>query len=170
VNQTVFYKETFEGDSYRLTFGYDAQIVKLIKNLPAQYRTWDREHKDWTIADHQMEFLQALLKTYDYPTSSMGKESRPREYVRSGHNEHSYTNTDYDSNARDAYDRAKWGRQQNTRPPRSSPSNDWAHSLFRAVGPDRAEAVYKALSRVLHPDTPTGDHQLMQQLNEARRR
>jgi hypothetical protein len=43
----------------------------------------------------------------------------------------------------------------------------WAKLLFQAVGPDRAEAVYRALAKVLHPDTPTGDTRLQQQLNAA---
>lgn len=45
----------------------------------------------------------------------------------------------------------------------------WADELFTAVGPSRAEVVYRALSRVLHPDAG-GDTALMQQLNAARQR
>lgn len=44
----------------------------------------------------------------------------------------------------------------------------WADALFAAVGPERIEAVFRALTRVLHPDAPTGNHDLMQQLNRAR--
>ncbi|WP_176358175.1 hypothetical protein [Mycobacterium persicum] len=52
--------------------------------------------------------------------------------------------------------------------PHTSSSGDWAHALFRAVGPQRAPAVHRALSRVLHPDTPTGCPVLQRQLNDAR--
>lgn len=48
----------------------------------------------------------------------------------------------------------------------SAPS--WAASLFTAVGPARADAVFRALARVLHPDTPTGDIALMRELLEVR--
>lgn len=43
----------------------------------------------------------------------------------------------------------------------------WAHMLFTAVGPSRAGAVHRALTKVLHPDTATGDTALQQQLNDA---
>lgn len=52
---------------------------------------------------------------------------------------------------------------------RATPGADWAESLLDAVGPAQAEAVFKALTRVLHPDAG-GDHVLMSQLNEARRK
>ncbi len=41
------------------------------------------------------------------------------------------------------------------------------HALFFAptMPPDKAQARYRALSKVLHPDTATGDTQLMQRLN-----
>jgi hypothetical protein len=46
---------------------------------------------------------------------------------------------------------------------------DWATSLFQAVGEDRAPAVHRALSTVLHPDKSTGSTELQQQLNDGRR-
>lgn len=45
----------------------------------------------------------------------------------------------------------------------------WAHTLFRAVGATRTTAVYRVLSKVLHPDTATGDATLQRQLNDAKR-
>lgn len=39
--------------------------------------------------------------------------------------------------------------------------------LLAAVGPARVTAVHRALTKVLHPDTPTGDTALQQQLNDA---
>lgn len=54
--------------------------------------------------------------------------------------------------------------------PSCSPQSDaseWAYQLFRRVGPTRQRAAFRALSRVLHPDTPTGDKQLQQELNDA---
>jgi hypothetical protein len=45
---------------------------------------------------------------------------------------------------------------------------DWARELFKAVGPQRRDAVYRALSKVLHPDLETGSTQLQRHLNDAR--
>lgn len=47
---------------------------------------------------------------------------------------------------------------------------NWADALFDRVGPERAEVIYKLLSRVLHPDMPLGSTELQRELNEARRR
>ena len=50
---------------------------------------------------------------------------------------------------------------------RSTPAEGWASALLKAVGPQHQDRVYRALSRVLHPDAG-GDTQLMQDLNRAR--
>jgi hypothetical protein len=62
-------------------------------------------------------------------------------------------------------------------PPRTDPppraggpildTAQWARILFRRVGPNRREPVFRALTRILHPDVG-GDHRLMQELNVAR--
>jgi hypothetical protein len=41
-------------------------------------------------------------------------------------------------------------------------------ALFHHVGPNRVDPVHRALTRVLHPDTDTGDTRLQQELNDAR--
>lgn len=46
-------------------------------------------------------------------------------------------------------------------------ASDWAAALFQAVGPERRDATYRALSKVLHPDAG-GDTKLQQQLSAAR--
>jgi hypothetical protein len=43
----------------------------------------------------------------------------------------------------------------------------WASILFRRVGPARAGPVFRSLSKVLHPDTTTGDARLQLELNAA---
>lgn len=53
-------------------------------------------------------------------------------------------------------------------PRRREPS--WADHLFRAVGATRVEPVHRALTRGLHPEAATGDHELMAALNRARDR
>ncbi len=55
-------------------------------------------------------------------------------------------------------------------PPRTTTGTDtarWAKILFRRVGPSRREPVFRALTRVLHPDVG-GDTALMRELNDAR--
>jgi HepA-related protein (HARP) len=48
-------------------------------------------------------------------------------------------------------------------------NNDWAKTLLRTVGPERADQVVRALTRIIHPDNPdTGDAELQRQLNTAR--
>jgi len=49
-----------------------------------------------------------------------------------------------------------------------SACDGWAQHLFRAVGPSRVAAVHRALSKVLHPDVPTGSGVLQRELNDAR--
>lgn len=58
---------------------------------------------------------------------------------------------------------------RNDPPPRRGPVNTWATDLLAAAPPHLRDAVFKALSRVLHPDVG-GDTVLMQQLNAARDR
>lgn len=50
-----------------------------------------------------------------------------------------------------------------------TPQSDWARTLFARVGPTRHDAVFRALTRVLHPDVPaTGDVVLQRELIAAR--
>lgn len=45
---------------------------------------------------------------------------------------------------------------------------NWAQVLLERVGPDRAQVVFRALSKVLHPDNPrTGDETLQKELVTA---
>jgi hypothetical protein len=60
-------------------------------------------------------------------------------------------------------------------PPRSDPppradgpdTAQWARDLLTRVGPSHRDPVFRALTKVLHPDVG-GDHRLMQDLNRAR--
>lgn len=48
-------------------------------------------------------------------------------------------------------------------------TSQWAEVLFQRVGEARVESVFRALTRVLHPDNlVTGDGSLQQELNNAR--
>jgi hypothetical protein len=61
-------------------------------------------------------------------------------------------------------------RQRQRRAPRDPEPAQWAWILFQRVGPSRRRAVYRALAKVLHPDTPTGDTALQRELNDAHAR
>ncbi|MDT5371454.1 MAG: hypothetical protein QOC62_5885 [Mycobacterium sp.] len=56
-------------------------------------------------------------------------------------------------------------------PPRANgktiDGTDWARVMLRQVGHKRREPVFRALTRILHPDVATGDGRLQQQLNDA---
>ncbi len=58
-------------------------------------------------------------------------------------------------------------RHQQQRKPRDPDPATWARILFQRVGPDRRQAVYRALAKVLHPDVATGDTVLQRELNDA---
>ncbi len=65
------------------------------------------------------------------------------------------------------------GSQHHAPPKRPSTTTivmPWADALLDAVGPARYDAVFRALTKVLHPDLATGDKVLMQDLNAARDR
>jgi hypothetical protein len=55
-------------------------------------------------------------------------------------------------------------------PQSSRTVTSWADDLYAAVGLRRVDQVHRALTKVLHPDTDTGDVELMKQLNAARDR
>lgn len=61
--------------------------------------------------------------------------------------------------------------QRHNEPPHGNhtSTDTWADRMFVALGPDLSIAVYKALSRVLHPDTG-GSTEHMKVLNAARDR
>jgi hypothetical protein len=46
----------------------------------------------------------------------------------------------------------------------------WGDVLLDAVGPTRHQPVFRALTKILHPDAATGDGRLQQQLSDARER
>jgi hypothetical protein len=49
---------------YIIRFPYDAEVIRLIKNVPG--RIWDNDHKYWTIPLGRLGFLVAQLKGTPY--------------------------------------------------------------------------------------------------------
>lgn len=125
-------------------FDYNPDLVELIKStIPGRFRRWDPARKVWTVTG-------GLAGEFARTARSRGHVVNDTHFT-SGH------------------------RQRQAPPPPPPPprapraaTTDWAGSLLDAVGPERQEAVFRALVRVLHPDTSTGSTELMQQLNRAR--
>jgi len=67
-------------------------------------------------------------------------------------------------------DGSPWRSGRTTHGHRSTPAAGWADALFTAVGPNRVEPVFRAMSRIIHQDAGGGDTRLMQELNAARER
>lgn len=121
-------------------FRYDPGAVDLIKSIvPSSARSWNPDLKVWHVADPYGDILIVAVRRLGYEV----RDFRPPRRATPP-----------------------------PPPPRTSRApagaDAWAVAVLRAVGPTRSEAVFKALSRVLHPDVATGDTQLMQHLNNAR--
>lgn len=102
-------------------------------------RRWDPEGKCWIVARAQVWELADALRV-----------AGTRPYITEPNGQ-------------------PYGHGDGARSEPRRPREDWAVLLLDTVGPDRAERVFKALSKVLHPDVG-GDHQLMRELVAARDR
>jgi hypothetical protein len=143
---TVFIEAKFTG-GYRVSFSrYDQTLVELIKaKTPYRYRTYDAKTKVW-----HLERFSDVSRFCD-TAANLG---------------HSVINVEP-------------GNPDNEYQPPPTPSAPTAalptldevfDHLLRISGPNRADAVHRQLTKVFHPDTPTGSTQLMQSLNHARDR
>lgn len=129
-----------------IQFRYDPVLVELLKTVvPSPWRTYESTTKTWTIHDDGCVDAFARMA-----------------------NRNGYAIETRNGLLRDAR-RPRHEQSRKAANPTRSSSVVWAEALFAAVGKDRQDAVYKALSRVLHPDVG-GDTALMQALNDARRR
>lgn len=172
---------------FAVWFDYDPEVVALIKTLPPAERSWDPADKRWLVDGFQLGPLIAVLKAYGHQPVQLPPEdpevTRQRRHRRSAQAEEDARRArqqqeDWEASQarwRENWEQARRDQERRERTRRQSPrggpaSADWADTLLRAVGPDRHEAVFKALTRVLHPDAATGDEDLMKDLNQARDR
>ena len=127
-----------------IRFRYNPQIVAEVRSVPGA--RWHPEHRYWAVPDYMGSALRLALVQWDEQVvwSGMPKPSLP------------YFDFDFDDEDEDEE-------------PRRAHVSDWATALFDAVGPARREPVFRALSKVLHPDAG-GDSELMRALLEARGR
>jgi hypothetical protein len=122
------------GDQYTVAFRYDANLVDLVKTIPAYARSWNSVTREWVVDSSYAVWLAGAMRQFGHNVTGIIEPPRAP--------------------------RAQQHRDNTT---------NWARLLFVAVGRDRAEPVFRALTRILHPDNPaTGDAQLQLDLNNAR--
>jgi len=113
-----------------------------LKEIPKSFpgKRWDPVGKHWTIP---LEFVDQVADTLRAAGATVYVTRADGSPWRSGKAHHGH---------------------------RSTPAAGWADALFAAVGTDRVDLVFRALSKTLHPDAAAGDTVLMQELNAARER
>jgi len=136
---------------WTVNFPYDAKLKDLLKESVYQPdRMWNPGRKIWVVLRNAT--TAADLKDFIEQAEKLGHKV-------------------VDRRTKESFNFSK-GRRKTAPPPPPPPpprgKDTWADTLFRAVGKDREEAVFKALTKVLHPDVKTGSVELMQQLNVAR--
>ena len=129
-----------DDDSYTVRFDYDPGVVALLEDIPHFARRWRPATRSWWIFGYYAGYLASELDAHGHTLTGID----PTRWRRHG-NQHN-------------------GAEHN-----GDAGDDWAKALFTRVGPKRADAVFKALTRILHPDNAdTGDTDLQRQLNDAR--
>ncbi|GAC1569975.1 MAG: hypothetical protein NVS3B18_01640 [Candidatus Dormibacteria bacterium] len=118
------------------------EMRELLKSFPCSERKWSPTERCWVVSGWIVNPMADALRAAGCTVYVTRADGSPYEQPKPG---------------------GTHGR-------RATPAPDWASVLLNAVGSDRRERVYRALSRVLHPDVETGSHELMQQLNAARDR
>lgn len=137
----VYVAASPNGRCWIVRFAYDANLVRHLKAVKPEHRSFDPVEKTWSISDYiSLHTIVARIAADGYVVISDDPAFR--------------------------------NRRQSTPPPPAKPAaaEPWADALFDAVGPDRIDAVHRALTKVLHPDVAGGDAALMQALNVARDR
>lgn len=174
-------------------FEFDAQVVALIKTIPVHERSYDPLSRIWTVDDFQVRALVSLLESYGHRTvlepmtdraqqeRDWQQEQQAKDRARRQHEREEEARRQQREREREQWEdsrrewREQWDRawqraDSGHTAPGGAAIEDWAEQLLRAVGPERVDAVFKALTRVLHPDVKTGDETLMKALNNARDR
>lgn len=131
--------DPLSGTHARVAFPYNPELVDLLKlAVPSYGRHWNPAAKVWTISSLHVGDFISYARRAGHHVMDLRGDGGQKR------------RTDHDH----------YGS--------SATPHGWAESLLAAVGPEREDAVFKALTRVLHPDTATGSTELMQQLNRAR--
>lgn len=137
---------------WTIAFSYDPKLVTLLKDTIC-FRYWNKGRKVWIVERN-------VISQGDIAAFIQLAEKLSHKVV--------------DRRTKESFDFTRNYRKKKAPPPPPPPppplkgADTWADTLFRAVGPDREEVVFKALTKILHPDVKTGDEKLMKQLNQAR--
>lgn len=123
-------------------FKYDELIVLALRTIHGA--RWNPSLHAWVIPRSQADTLEAALSPWvPYVIWHMAEPENPHALY------------------------AQFSRWANGAAPCPIREDGWAEALFAAVGPAWADAVFRALTRVLHPDVG-GDADLMRDLLDAR--
>jgi len=137
-------------DTWQVRFRYQRAWVELLKDtVPGYDREWDPDRRVWVIADASVQELAEALAAVGASVQWVNEDP-----YRTRHRSH---RTGGDA-----------GPPPPPPPRGGTDTCPWARVLLDAVGETRREPVFRALSKVLHPDTATGDAALMRELLEAR--
>lgn len=139
------------GRDYAVWFRYDPDLIELIKlAVPSGHRSWDSSKKRWSVSVKYAEQLADDMRELGYTVIGIEAPGMRRSKA--------------------SWEPPPWESSSSKPPPQPPPPKpDWAKLLFTRVGDHRVDPVFRALTRVLHPDNAeTGDKELQQELNKAR--
>jgi hypothetical protein len=130
-------------DEVRIQAPFDAK--EIIKAVPGRW--WSKADKRWVVPSRNALVADQLLHEAGYSVWFVGPNGTHRH-------EPKHDSSSYKSNGN--------GTKS------SEDDNNWAVLLLRTVGPNYADKVFAAVSKVLHPDVG-GDTKSVRELIDARR-
>ncbi|MFF2085911.1 hypothetical protein ACFVVM_19200 [Nocardia sp. NPDC058176] len=163
----------------------DEELLDALKTaIPQRSRSYDRSNVEWHIRADVTELLSTFGRLGARVERNGEQPARDNDHGDAAHWKKKYDAMDsaarqqhtYIQQLQDELEELRTSVQQLRKESaerfRGSPAGGtWAEQLFSALGASRTEAVFRALTKVFHPDNiKTGDTVLMQQLNEARDR
>lgn len=182
---TIYLAKTNVAQHTQVRFNYDEAVVALLKTIPVHHRNYDNITRAWTIKGNP--YLKdfaiacfALGYTFTDPDGCLrkagveyGHSQPPPGYGTGGTGRRQRNGGAYSTGG---YGTGGTGGTGGTyTPPRSTPRSTppvntaWARTLFDALPTTLHDKAYRALAKVLHPDTG-GDAELMKALNAERDR
>lgn len=147
----------------RIYFPYDQAIIDAVKTIPGRrYVDGGPNGKFWSVPTFQAEAARDLLTSMGHTVLYDGTSASPTSDATMGRLRAEMT-------ALQVRNRQLVQENQRLKREAEAKQGDWATSLLRRCPPELEEKVFRALTRVLHPDTG-GDNDLMRDLNVARDR
>ncbi|HZN75693.1 MAG TPA: hypothetical protein VFC00_29020 [Micromonosporaceae bacterium] len=145
---------------------YDPDRIEVIKTVPG--RRWDKTGRFWEIPTAQVPALKLSLETNGDKVVIVGLVSDPPPRQRAS--DDSEVRRLRAEKQRLEQESGRLRQEvQRLRNEAAARGHSWAGQLLDQCPPALAEKVFKALTRVLHPDAG-GDNDLQRDLNVARDR